>query len=207
MQAGFVGRLASGLTIHHTSAAGWVRRRLVASAVCLLVAACATSVASPSATGPTSTTPARAVDNHGQYQLVFELPRKDWRASDAITGEATLSLIGSDGVDFGASGSGPIAFSFDEVGGSRHAGWTLTADCQPYHLDAGQSISAPIKKSGGYSEDASPTDFNRWFLTDPLVHLPVGDWTITGVAYLSTWPCSASVQYSLHAAVVVHVTA
>lgn len=207
MRLPVVDGFAGGRMVGSASAVGRVSCRLLGTALCLVVAGCATGPASPSAIGRASTTPARAVDSQGQYQLVFELPRTDWRASDAITGEATLSLIGSDGVDFGASGSGPIAFAFDEVGGSRHVGWTLTADCRLYHLNAGQSISSPIKKSGEYSGDAPPSDFNRWFMTDPLIHLPAGDWTITATVDPSSWPCSASVRYSLHAAVLVHVTA
>jgi hypothetical protein len=83
----------------------------------------------------------------------------------------------------------------------------MTADCKSYHFDAGQSMSSPIKKSGGYSGDASPTDFNRWFMTDPLVHLPVGDWTITAVASLvDGYGCSGA-AYTLRAAVHVHITA
>jgi hypothetical protein len=169
------------------------------------VAGCAAGTASSSATGATSTTPARAEDTQGPYRLVIELPRTDWHASDAITGEATLSLVGSDGVVFGSSGSGPIAFAFDEVGGSRHVQGLMTPDCRSYRLEAGKPISSPIKKSGVYSADALPSDFNRWFMTDPLVHLPAGDWKITAIALVSSGICPASDDLTLHAAVLVHV--
>lgn len=211
MRTQFPNQLTAGPMTGSRSVAGMVGRRLLAAALCLVVVGCAagntTSTAPSQAALTPAPTPAQATDTQGQYRLVFELPRTDWRASDAITGEATLSLIGADAVDFGASGMGPLAFGFDEVGGNRHVGWTMTADCKSYHLDAGQSISSPLKKSGGYSADAAPSDFNRWFMTDPLVHLPAGDWTITAVASLVDGSYCSGAYYTLKTTVVVHVTA
>jgi hypothetical protein len=204
-------KLTAGLTAGLRSVVGLAGRRLLAAALCLVVAGCAagntTSTAPSQAALTPAPTPAQATDTQGRYQLVFELPRTDWQTTDSITGEATLSLIGADAVDFGASGMGPLAFGFDEVGGNRHVGWTMTADCKSYHLDAVQSISSPLKKSGGYSADAAPSDFNRWFMTDPLVHLPAGDWTITAVASLVDGSYCSGAYYTLKTTVVVHVTA
>jgi len=201
MHTQFPNQLTAGLTAGSRSVAGMVGRRLLAAALCLVVVGCSggTNAATPA--------PAQATDTQGKYRLVFELPRTDWRTSDSITGHATLSLVGSGGADFGASGEGPLAFGFDEVDGNRHVGWTMTADCKNYHLDAGQPMSAPIKKSGGYSADAAPYDFNRWFMTDPLVHLPAADWTITAIASLVDGSYCSGASYTLKAAVLVHVTA
>jgi len=119
---------------------------------------------------------------------------------------ATLSLVGSDPIDFGSSGSGPIMFAFDEIGGSRHVAGTGTPDCRSYRLEAGQTITSPIKKWGmGYGGDAQPSDFDRWFETDPTVHLPAGEWTITATAIV--WPgvCPTAGTVTLRAAVSVHV--
>src|SRR5450759_545244 len=172
MRTPFANKLSAGPTTGSGSIAGMAIRRFLVAAFCLVVAGCAagntTSTAPSQATLTPAPTPAQATDTQGRYRLVFEMPRTDWRASDAITGQATLSLIGSDAVDFGASGSGPIAFSFEEIGGSRSVGGHGTPDCRGYRLEAGKPVSSPLKKSGGYSGDAAPSDFNRWFMTDPL---------------------------------------
>jgi hypothetical protein len=211
MQTPLANRLTAGLTAGRRSVAGMVGRRLLAAALCLVVAGCSGGTSASTAPGQAAAspapTPAQATDTQGQYRLVFELPQTDWRASDPITGEATLSLIGADAVDFGASGMGPLAFGFDEIDGNRHVGWTMTADCRNYHLDAGQSMSSPIKKSGTYSATAAPYDFNRWFMTDPLVHLQAGDWTITAIASLVDGSYCSGAYYTLKTTVVVHVTA
>ena len=99
-------KLTAGLTAGLRSVVGLAGRRLLAAELCLVVAGCAAganaSTAPSQAALTPAPTPAQATDTQGQYRLVFELPRTDWRASDAITGEATLSLIGADAVDFGA---------------------------------------------------------------------------------------------------------
>jgi hypothetical protein len=187
-----------------------VSRALVAAALCLAVIGCsattATPTTAPSPAAPTPT-PARATTTQGPYRLDFELPQTDWRTTDSITGTATLSFVGTGGVDFGSSGGGPFLFDFAELSGTRHVDGAMTADCKPYRLDAGKPMSSPIFKSGGYSGDAPPSDFNRSFLEDRLVHLPVGDWTITAVASFVEGADCHGASYNLKAAVTVHVTA
>jgi hypothetical protein len=68
-------------------------------------------------------------------------------------------------------------------------------------------MSSPIFKSGGYSGDAPPSDFNRSFLEDRVVRLPAGDWTITAVANFVDGEGCSGASYTLKAAVLVHVTA
>ena len=199
-------KLTAGLTACLRSVVGLAGRRFLAAALCLAVNGCSATTPTPAAPTP-APTPAQSTDTQGRYHLVFELPKTDWRASDSITGQATLSLVGSGGTDFGASGEGPFAFGFDAVDGNLHVGWTMTSDCGNYHLDAGQPMSSPIKKSGTYSATAAPYDFNRWFMTDPLVHLPAGDWTITAIASLVDGSYCSGAYYTLKAAVLVHVTA
>jgi hypothetical protein len=197
------GKLANALVIKPVSRWGNGPLRLLAISICLAVAGCA--AASPSPNTPTPS--GRSVDRQGQYQLALDLPQTDWRTSDAITGQATLSLVGSDQIQFSASGSGPILFFFDEVGGSRHVAGGNTPDCHSYTLEAGQTITSPIKKSGGYDPNAEPSDFERWFATDPILHLPAGEWTITAVAGLSAPLCAKNGDVTLRAAVTVHVSA
>jgi hypothetical protein len=184
-----------------------VKPWLVAAALCLAVIGCSATTPTPAAPTP-APTPAQATDTQGHYQLVFELPRTDWRTSDAITGEATLSLIGADAVDFSSSGSGPIVFSFDEIGGSWHVTGLGTPSCQTGRFKAGQPFSSPIKKSGHViSADPQPSDFDRLFMMDPVVHLPAGDWTITAIASILDGSDCRGTSYTLKAAILVHVTA
>ena len=184
--------------------------RVLAAALTLVMVGCSagnTASATPSPAGSTpSPTPAQVTDTQGKYRLVFELPKTDWPTSDAITGQSTLSVVGSAGVDFGASGQGPLVFSFDEVGGSRHMEWVLTADCRTYRLDPGAPMSSPIKKSGG-ADPADPNyEFYRSFFADAPVHLPPGTWTITAVASLVDGAGCSGGSYTLKAAATVHVT-
>jgi hypothetical protein len=185
--------------------------RVLAAALTLVVVGCSggnTASATPSPAGPTpSPTPARATDTQGHYRLDFELPQTDWHTTDSITGLATLSLVGSGSADFGSSFSGPFFFNFAELSGTRHVDGTMTLDCKSYRLDAGRPMSSPIFKSGAYSGDAPPSDFNRSFLEDRVVHLPAGDWTITAVANFVDGEGCSGASYTLKAAVVVHVTA
>src|ERR1035437_8932035 len=105
------------------SVVGLAGRRLLLAALGLVVAGCAagnTTSTAPSQAAPTpAPTPVRATDTQGRYQLVFELPRTDWQTTDSITGQATLSLVGSGGVDFGSSGGGPTGVRVGGGGGSR----------------------------------------------------------------------------------------
>jgi hypothetical protein len=64
----------------------------------------------------------------GRFRLELVLPRLTWSADEAITGMAILSYGGDAATAPYGSGSGLVAFSFDEVGGVRHAGYAMTAD-------------------------------------------------------------------------------
>ena len=166
-------------------------------------AACSASGSSPSP----SPSPVRADDAKPPYELTFVMPQTQWQASDVITGEATLSIEGQPAV-IGTSGSGVITFGFDEIGGQqRHFVGTETADCSSYRIAQDSPISSPIRKvGGGYPMDAPPSDFNRWFYTDPQVHLPAGDWKITAYASFSNPSCNTADYVDLKAVIVVHVT-
>jgi hypothetical protein len=193
------------------STAVMFRPSFLAAALCLVVAGCVPGTGALPTTdraAPTpAPTPAQATDTKGRYQLVFELPRSDWRATDSITGLATLSLIGSGGVDFGSSGMGPIGFGFDDVGGSRHIGPVWRTNCMYFRLVAGQPRASQITKSGAFGGEDPNVDFYRSFFADPLVHLPAGDWTITAAArFVEGAGCSGE-SYTLNAVVLVHVSA
>jgi hypothetical protein len=206
MRTPLAGKLSAAQTAGRRSAKAAIARPILAAALCLAAIGCSATTPTPAAPTP-APTPAQATNTQGSYQLVFELPKTDWRASDSITGLATLSLIGSGGVDFGSSGGGPIGFGFDEVGGSRQMGPAWTADCRFDRLVAGQPKTSQITKSGGFIGEDPNVDFYRSFFADPLVHLPAGDWTITAVASFVEGTACSGESYTLKAAVLVHVTA
>jgi hypothetical protein len=185
-----------------------VRALLVVAVVfCGFAAGCGPSPAPSANAGPTRTVPARAEDSQGSLRLVFELPKSEWRANEAISGEATLSVIGSDAVDYGSPGSGPIMFSFDQIDGDRHMSSPEFPDCRWRRLEPGIPVSSPIRKGGSYGPSAQPSDFDRWWATDPELHLPPGEWRITAIAEAWHATCPGPGDLTLHAAVVLHVSA
>jgi hypothetical protein len=157
--------------------------RLAPMLLCLALAGCAATSALPSSSPGASET-RRAADRQGSFTLAFELPRLTWRAGEAISGTATLSLANG-AADVSGSGSGLIGFDFAEVGGSRHVEPAQTADCRPYRLEADRPIGSGILKSGGFYPEQPNFEFYRSFLADPIVRLPAGEWTITALARFS----------------------
>jgi hypothetical protein len=166
----------------------------------ILVAGCA----GPSLS-PIPSDRARATDTQGAFQLTFDLPRTTFRAGETIEGRATLGVVGGAPVAFGSSGSGPFVFDFAEIGGQRHVGGLMTADCASYRLEPGHSMASEIRKSGGYSNDDPEAAFTRDFLHDPRVSLPAGDWRITAEASLVEGEGCSGASRNLSAPIVVHV--
>ena len=149
---------------------------------------------------------ATATDVQGPYRLTFQMPSTEWHTTDAISATATLEFTGTGSVDYGSSGSGPFAFAFEEIGGSRQMGWSMTTDCLTQHLDAGAPISSGIIKTVSWTDPDPNADFYRSFYADPLVHLPAGDWKITAVArFVEGAGCSGQ-SYTLNAPITIHVS-
>lgn len=137
-----------------------VFRLLASSLVVSLTAGCGVAPLAPAGpSGPTPSAravadaPAYAEDFKPPYRLAFELPRTTWRATDAIDGTATLSLVGPDSAEIGGSGSGFIGFSFVEVGGRHDVEPAWRSDCRGQRLDSGHPFVSEIVKSGGYTAD------------------------------------------------------
>ena len=170
-------------------------------AVALVVAACG----GPSPAPSSSAAPAQAVVSEGRFQLTFELPRATWQAGDSITGLATLALDQGDHADLTGAGGGLLAFEFAEVGGDRHTQPIWDAACAQHPLSAGKPMTSDIVKSGAYQGDAPPGDFNRQFITDPLVRLPAGTWDITAVAMFDEGPTCSGPSHEMRATVRVTV--
>lgn len=158
--------------------AGMGLRASTIAVLAIIVAACVGPSASPvgpsaSPVGP-SPSPVVAEESSGPFKLQLALPRADWHATDTITGEATLSLVGVETLKFRTTASGPVIFSFTEVGGSRSVEGISWADCKESTLEAAKPLVVPITKQGAYDPAASPSDFKKWFMTDPQLQLPAG---------------------------------
>ena len=174
---------------------------IVALAVALFVAACGGPPPVPS-----SSTPAQTVVSDGRFQLTFELPSATWKTADSITGLATLALTAGDRADLTGAGGGLLAFEFAEVGGDRHTQPIWDAACAQHPLSAGKPMTSGIVKSGAYQGDAPPGDFNRQFITDPLVRLPAGTWDITAIAMFDEGPTCSAPSHEMRATVRLTVT-
>lgn len=172
------------------------------------VVGCAGSL--PSTTGGSGlgspSTPARAQDTDDHFRLVFELPKTTWRTTEEVTGAATLTLVTPTSMTVWGSGAGILGFDFAEVGGDKNVGWIRTADCAPHQFEASTPLVSPIRKTASYSESAPATDFYRVFGTDPLIHLPAGDWRISAVTDFTEDGCGGTL-HELQAALVIHVVA
>jgi hypothetical protein len=134
------------------------------------------------------------------------LPKTIWRTTEEVTGKATLALVTPTSMTVWGSGSGILGFGFAQVGGDKNVGWIRTADCGPRQLEASTPLVSPITKTPSYSESAPPTDFYRVFGTDPLIHLPAGDWRISAVTDFTEDGCGGT-RHELQAALVIHVVA
>ena len=142
----------------------------------------------------------------GPFKLELVLPHLDWKTTDAVSGTALLSIEGSAPTTIYGSGEGVIVFSFDEVGGNRHVGWALTADCGPHALDPATPLTAVLSKSGGVGGNEPDAAFLRSFYADPQIHLPAGAWDITAIAVFSEAEGCESSTHTMKATARVSVT-
>ena len=167
-------------------------RWLLIATLCVGAGACAGSSISPSPEPP-----ARTETTDGRFHLTFEMPKTTWRASETIEGEATLTLSGNDTVAISGS-SALFGFAFDSADGTRHIVPIWPADCYPRTLDHGNPMTQTL---AGKSGDGWTTAE----LSDPLLHLTHGDWTITAVSQFSDGSGCATVPHNLTASVPIHV--
>lgn len=87
-----------------------ILRGLLATTLCLILGGCA--YGGPASSSTTMTTPpsaaatnlpVRAEDKDDHFHLVFELPKATWRTTEAINGQATLSLVGTSSMNVSGS--------------------------------------------------------------------------------------------------------
>lgn len=183
-------------------------RRLAIITLVVILAGCggagSTSPGAPS--GTPESEPGTAEQTEGRFRLSFTLPRTTWSTSESITGEASLALVGDGVAELSGSGGGLLAFAFRQVGGQIDVEPAWTADCTPHRLATGEPMTAPIAKSGGWSDDQPNADFYRAFFADPQIRLPAGDWEITAVTnFIEGRECQGA-NHAMEATVRVHIT-
>lgn len=173
---------------------------LIAALAAVLLSAC-TGASSPSTAGVGSSPSgscsgecASASTTDGPFRLTLAMQRLDWKAEDAITGVASLSLDGAPATTIYGS-SQLISFAFDEAGGDRHVQPVWPADCRSWPLDAAAPITADLAKSGGATGLEPDADFLRSFFADPKVRLPAGTWDVTALSEVWDGPaCSGHLR-------------
>ncbi|MBI2781204.1 MAG: hypothetical protein HYX55_05355 [Chloroflexi bacterium] len=155
---------------------------------------------------PTATAgPAAASTTQGRFALSFAIERSTVSQSAAIAGAATLTLLAPGGATFSGS-STLVGFEFAEVGGkARHVVPVWDDVCAPHRLTTNTPIVVPIAKSGTVVEGPDAAWY-RTFLTDPLVHLPSGDWDITALAQFFDGQNCVGQKLDMRVTVRVHVT-
>ena len=130
------------------------------------------------------------------FVLDVRLPSETYAETDSIPVMTTLTWTGAPGGGkIWGSGSGPVTFGFQEIGGGRRAmGGVMTSDCGMKEFPAGQAVAIPFGKSGGWNGDDPNAAFYRAWVKDPLLHLPIGNWqlrvSLTG--YLA--PCDLNAK-------------
>jgi hypothetical protein len=149
----------------------------------IAVAAVAAGCGSAPATSPPPPTPVVAEATKGPFVLRLELPKANWESSETITGQATLSLVGVDRVEYGTP-TGETFFSYQEVHGNRSAHRLLADYCHTETMEATRPLVTPLQ--GGQLYEASPSSFQKWFRMGPSLRLPAGAWQITATAWADT---------------------
>lgn len=168
-------------------------------ALAAILAACGSST--PDATGA----PAAASTTQGRFALSFAVERATVGREEAIAAAATLTLLAPGGATFSGSNT-LVGFEFAEVGGKgRHVVPVSDDVCAPHRLTTKTPVVVPIAKSGAVVEGPD-ADWYRSFLTDPLVHLPAGDWDITALAQFHDGQACTGQKIDMRVTVRVHVT-
>jgi hypothetical protein len=166
----------------------------------LAVAACGSSSASDSP----QPVEGRATD--GPFGLVIQASKSAYAAGEPILARAVLVYSGPDlGHEVSGSGSGPVMFLVEQVGGRIRTGGAVTADCAQYRLEPGRLMVLPFRKSGGFDADDPDAAFLREFLDDPQFRLPVGTWRIIASGGFIDGPGCDGESVDLSASVTIEV--
>ena len=131
-----------------------------------------------------------ASSTDGRFRLVLVLPGTTFSTDEAITGRGILSVEDGAAATIGGPGAGPLAFSFDEVGGSRRMDAGYDTTCGVFTIEPGVPMTSDLTKSGGWADDDPNASFYRSFFADPAIHLPPGTWDISANAWFAEDACS-----------------
>jgi len=166
--------------------------------VAVLVAGCiqgagAPGQASPPGSSSTSPTPSRVTKSDGTFEVTISTPNAHVAPNEPITIRTTLTYVGpKPSIEAAGSGGGLVAFSLEEVGGTRSIHSAITADCRTgYRFTRGVPVEQRFGKSGGFSQEDPNADFIRTYLTDPVLRLPAGRWRVVADLNASEGTCTA----------------
>jgi len=177
-----------------------VRLTAIASlaVVAVIVAGCIEGAggrgpASRSGASNSSPTPSSVTKSDGTFELTISTPNARIAPNEPIPITTTLTYVGpKPGIEAAGSGGGLVAFSLEEVGGTRSIHSAITADCRTgYRFTRGVPVEQRFGKSGGFSQEDPNADFIRTYLTDPVLRLPVGRWRIVADLIASDGMCDA----------------
>jgi hypothetical protein len=153
-------------------------------------------------------TPWEVVDEarDSDWVLTMGSPRARWVVGEPIVIRTELRYVGPGaGTEYFGSSSGPVAFSLEEIGGTRSLQGSMLGDCARHSIRADEPLVVAYVK-GGYSADDPNAAFYTEFVADPVLRLPAGSWELAAHAVFSMPPnCGQGRTVSLNASVIVTV--
>ncbi len=144
--------------------------------------------------------PVEARDADARFSLLLRADRTTYREGEAIVADAVVEFLGPDDFIEARSGSAPVIFSVQEVGGDRSTGVIPSRlMCQTTSYERGSPRTQPWVKAGFYSNDnPTPNDaFIKAYLDigpdgspSQDLRLPTGTWTLTARLGIAVGPSS-----------------
>jgi hypothetical protein len=175
----------------------------VARAAALLGLVVLAMACSPSQSQPVPRSVESSASDRG-YRLTLRVAADRYPEGAPIELATMLENVGGPTTTLVGSGSGLIALSFEQVGGSLRMGGIQTADCAPYEVRVDKPLVPPFQKSVGYSDDDPNAAFYKAYWADPVLHLPRGTWRITAASTFTLRECGGD-QRQLTASVTIAV--
>jgi hypothetical protein len=157
----------------------------------LLNAVVVAAVTGCSGPPPEQTPPdAFAAERRGDFQLTIESDRPHYRTGNVIHVIATLRYEGAGATTIWGSGAGPVGFTVVRVDDGLTPGEPgFRLDCQSHPFRAGDPVTYPFRKSGGFTQNAPNLDFVESYFDDPELHLPTGTWRVIAMTAGSLGEC------------------
>jgi hypothetical protein len=181
-----------------------VSRRVPFAAIVLaLVAACGEA---PTPSGPTGQ-PIVVEGRDAGFALSMRVGSDVVDAGAPIDVSANLTWEGAaPAATIWGSGSGPVSYGLEQLGGQIKVIGMYTADCAKHDYARLVPDAVPFQKTGGFSADDPNAGFFRTYFADPVLRLPAGHWKVTAIANGYLKPCDMSapqVDIKLEAEIVV----